>query len=330
VVETITEVESGGKPNKRYSYMEHKWMFDIHERSLITFHANIWASPSNDNDAFVLAYSTDDVTYTDMFTLTATSDDDAYQTFVLPGSLSGPVYIRIKDTDQTPGNRSLDTVSVDHMYIRVETAAGSPPEAPSNLEVATTSPGQIELIWNDTATNESGFEIERSLDRSTWEVVGTVGENMSAFTDSALAPATTYHYRVRAYNAAGHSGYSNEVIGTTTESVTLHVGDLDGFSNVVRNKWNATVFVAIHDVNENPVAGATVNGTWIDGTSGTGTCMTDSDGKCSISINNLKSNIPNVTFVVNDVTKSGFLYEPNENHDPEGDSDGTAITIFQE
>jgi hypothetical protein len=43
----------------------------------------------------------------------------------------------------------------------------------------------------------------------------------------------------------------------------------------------------------------------------------------------LKSNIPSATFTVTGVTKTGFLYLPEDNHDPGGDSDGTTVTIFQ-
>jgi hypothetical protein len=35
----------------------------------------------------------------------------------MPSSLSGTVYILVKDTDQTQGNRSLDKIFVDHMFI---------------------------------------------------------------------------------------------------------------------------------------------------------------------------------------------------------------------
>jgi len=36
-----------------------------------------------------------------------------------------------------------------------------------------------------------------------------------------------------------------------------------------------------------------------------------------------------VTFSVTDLSQPGFVYQPGDNHDPEGDSDGTAVTIFQ-
>jgi hypothetical protein len=71
-------------------------------------------------DAFLFAYSTDDASYTDMVTVTKTADDDTCQTFSLPSSLSGTVFIRVLDSDQTQGNSALDTVFVDHLFIQSE------------------------------------------------------------------------------------------------------------------------------------------------------------------------------------------------------------------
>ena len=40
--------------------------------------------------------------------------------YSLPSSLTGTVTIRVLDTDRTAGNRPLDTVHIDHMFIRGE------------------------------------------------------------------------------------------------------------------------------------------------------------------------------------------------------------------
>jgi hypothetical protein len=116
--EGISERESGGKPSKRYSYLEHKWTIEVAGGySQYVFKIEAHHTANSEGDDFVFAYSTDDGTYTDMVTVTKTSDDGIYQTYSLPASLSGTVYIRVKDTDQSQGNRSLDTVYIDHMYI---------------------------------------------------------------------------------------------------------------------------------------------------------------------------------------------------------------------
>jgi hypothetical protein len=114
---------------------------------------------------------------------------------------------------------------------------------------------------------------------------------------------------------------------TESSSDSLHIGDLDGFSNPNSNRWDAHVQITAHTVDEIPVAGATVTGTWSGGVSGNGTCITDSLGKCSLSMISIRGNLNNVTFTVNSAAHSTLLYDPALNHDPDGDSSGTTITI---
>lgn len=117
--EGIMEKESAGKPAKdRYTYLEHKWTIDVGGGyDSYTFYIEAYHTANSEGDDFVFAYSTDDSTYYNMVTVTKTADDDTYQTFVLPDTLSGTVYIRVLDTDQTPGNRVKDTIYIDHMFI---------------------------------------------------------------------------------------------------------------------------------------------------------------------------------------------------------------------
>lgn len=117
--EVITEVESGGRKSSRYSYLEHKWAIQAPVGgSTFSFHIEAFRSASSDGDNFVFAWSSDDQQYHDMLTVTKTVDDDQAQTFTFPGSLSGTVYIRVRDTNRTQGNQALDTISIDHMFLR--------------------------------------------------------------------------------------------------------------------------------------------------------------------------------------------------------------------
>jgi PAS domain S-box-containing protein len=75
------------------------------------------------------------------------------------------------------------------------------------------------------------------------------------------------------------------------------------------------------------LASATITGTWSGGVSGNGTCITDSLGKCSLSMISIRGNLNSVTFTVNSADHSTLLYDPALNHDPDGDSNGTTITI---
>ncbi len=95
-------------------------------------------------------------------------------------------------------------------------SALSPPAPPSGLSASAVSSSQIDLAWTDNSNNEGGFKVERSLSASSgFAQVATVAGNATSYSDAGLAPDTTYYYRVRAYNAAGNSAYSNTAGATT-------------------------------------------------------------------------------------------------------------------
>lgn len=89
------------------------------------------------------------------------------------------------------------------------------PVAPTSLSLAIISRTQINLSWKDNSTNETGFVIERSLDGINFTQIGSVGVNISTFSASSLTRNTWYYFRVRAFNAAGYSSYSNVAKGKT-------------------------------------------------------------------------------------------------------------------
>jgi hypothetical protein len=92
--------------------------------------------------------------------------------------------------------------------------AGTPPAAPSNLSGSAASGSQVNLTWTDNANNEDGFRIERcaGLFCSNFSEIATVGANATSYTDATGSPRTFYTYRVRAYNGAGNSAYSNTAL----------------------------------------------------------------------------------------------------------------------
>jgi len=90
-----------------------------------------------------------------------------------------------------------------------------PPAAPSNLQASAISTNQINLTWSDNSNNETQFRIERRVGGGGFSFLVNVGANTQNYSDTALAPATTYTYRVRAENSAGSSSFSNEASATT-------------------------------------------------------------------------------------------------------------------
>jgi predicted phage tail protein len=88
------------------------------------------------------------------------------------------------------------------------------PAAPTNLTATAISGRKITLTWVDNSSNESGFKIERSTDGTTFSRIKTVGANVKTFTNTGLTSGRMYYYRVRAYNSAGNSDYSNTASAT--------------------------------------------------------------------------------------------------------------------
>ncbi|MBN2508217.1 MAG: fibronectin type III domain-containing protein, partial [Verrucomicrobia bacterium] len=99
--------------------------------------------------------------------------------------------------------------ALDHFTLLKPDAPTQTPAVPSALVATTVSGTAIDLSWTDNANNEIGFIIERSMSGGAYSEVATLGANLTAFHDSGLTDNTEYSYRVKAFNAAGLSDYSN-------------------------------------------------------------------------------------------------------------------------
>ncbi|MHC4087536.1 MAG: CBM35 domain-containing protein, partial [Planctomycetota bacterium] len=209
VYEAIQEIESGGNPNKRNSYLEHKWTINVTGGDSVTFFVEAYHTTNSEGDDFIFAYSTDDVSYTNMVVVTKTADDDNQQSFVLPSSISGTVYIRVTDSDQTQGNKALDTVYVDHMFIRSETGGGpcTPTDCHVQSIVCDTAPGskgkkfgQVTVtIYDDCGNPVIGADVDGTFtgdfDDTIYDIT-TNGNGQAVFTTSTQVKNPVYQFCV--------------------------------------------------------------------------------------------------------------------------------------
>lgn len=318
--QVIQEIQSGGSPNNRYSYLTHKWQINLSGGNPIIFNVEAYHTANSEGDAFDFAYSTDDVNYTNMLTVTKVSDDNTLQSFNLPGGLSGPVYIRVTDTDQTPGNRTEDQVFIDRMYIFADGSGtgGNPPNAPSNLSASTVSSSQIDLSWTDGANDEDGFRVERSNDGSNFSEIATTAANTTSYSDGGLSASTTYHYRVRAYNTNGNSAYSNTDNATTSggggNPVSMHVASITpGTENAGQGNKRGKVTVLIQDDQGNPVDAAQVDGTFTGDFNETVSGVTDASGSVDLVTSGMVKGSVVFNFCVDDVQHATLSYSPGDN-----------------
>jgi predicted phage tail protein len=125
--------------------------------------------------------------------------------------MSGTYIARLTVTDNQ-GASSSSTAT-----IQVNTIPPTIPAAPSNLLASALSKTQISLSWTDNSANETGFRIERcaGANCTNFVEITTVGANIKNYTNTGLKRNTTYRYRVRAFNSAGASAYSNTATATT-------------------------------------------------------------------------------------------------------------------
>ncbi|OHE57247.1 MAG: hypothetical protein A2Z47_09125 [Thermodesulfovibrio sp. RBG_19FT_COMBO_42_12] len=115
---------------------------------------------------------------------------------------------------------------------------------PTKLTATAISPTQISLAWSDNATGEGGYRIERKISGGTYtEIPGSpLQAGSSSFTDSGLAPNTTYTYKIKAYNDIAESFYSTEV--STTTPLTGSTGGGGGGNCSIGARQNIPTAVA--------------------------------------------------------------------------------------
>jgi hypothetical protein len=93
---------------------------------------------------------------------------------------------------------------------------------PTGLSANAVSATQVNLGWTDNASNETNYLVQRSSDGGvTWNNLATLAADATNYSDTSVGAASTYVYRVQAYNTSVSSNYSNAASVTTPAVPTV-------------------------------------------------------------------------------------------------------------
>ncbi len=216
------EVEDGPIPNANDGDLETYWeSADVDEGVPEWLHVDLeeifdvdsisvaWES-KNYATVYEIQTSQDDVNWTTA--VSATKDDKGTDVFSFPAVAAR--YVRVHMTEY---KKSSVKIAEFEVFGCSDGGSPQPPADPSGLTATANGTAQIDLAWTDNSGNEDNFKIERHAGDGNFAEIATVGADVTSFGDTGLSASTTYTYRVRAANAAGNSGYSNEASATTDD-----------------------------------------------------------------------------------------------------------------
>lgn len=138
------------------------------------------------------------------------------------------VQIRIRTVKSAAAD---GTVNADAFYINVNynVPDSTPPAWPStgSLSAGAVEPNQVNLSWTNDATDNvgvTGWEIYRKLRAdSAWPgtPIYMASGTANSYSDTSVAPGTSYDYKIRAKDGAGYSSSWSNVAGAATPPDTI-------------------------------------------------------------------------------------------------------------
>jgi len=87
----------------------------------------------------------------------------------------------------------------------------TPPAAPTALTASVLSSSRVLLNWSDNSGNEQGFRVQRAQGAGSFVLLAELGANATGYSDATVRAGKVYQYRVRAFNQAGTSAWSNTI-----------------------------------------------------------------------------------------------------------------------
>ena len=203
-------------------------------------------------------------------------------------------------------------------YLRLTTLS-PPPPPPSKPPVAsfTSSCSTLTCAFDGSASSAA----DGMITSYQWDFGDGSGGSGASVNHTYPAPGT-YTVALAVRDSLGQvNGQRRDV---TVVAAAAHVGDIDQAVKKQSSLWTATVTIEIHGGSHAPLANATVRGSWTDGS--TASCVTNGAGRCSLTLPGIARSQSSVRFTVSSVTHA-LGYEPDNNHDPDADSNGITIIV---
>lgn len=263
-----------------------------------------------------------------------------------------PVGLLFAGSDtQTIANR-IDLV-LNHFGVSIDGEAAAPPTPTTDVAITGVSaPGSVTggttTDVDVTVRNVGNQDVSAGFDVTLTDATDAVEIGTQSVPGLAAGETTTLTF---SWNTTGGSFGSHTLTAShdfadddpsndeasTSVNVDdpsapsgIHVGDLDGWASNDGRTWSATVEVTVHDATHTPLNGATVTGTWVPSGLASDECTTGElggNGTCIFLYVSARKNVKSLTFTVTDVAAAGETYVEVANHDPDGSSDGTSITV---
>jgi len=160
-----------------------------------------WSDNATDETAYTVERSPDNNSWLELDTLSANTTTYSDTTM----QCGTQAHYRVRAHNSTTGLYSSysSTITV--------TMPDCPLLAPSDIYAIPISPTEITVYWLDNADDETGYEVQRSLDGTNWSGLTTVGTDTTSFTDSNLSCGTLHYYRVRAVRGSTLSDFTVDV-----------------------------------------------------------------------------------------------------------------------
>ena len=167
---------------------------------------------------------------------------------------------------------------------------------------------------------ETSYNYETGYYEATWDT--------TSFDDG------NYTINARAIDSAGNPAQNSISVFVSNNGLppSVHIADLDGESYIficlnrkcTKYAWAADIDILVHDHNHQSVENAMVDISWSDGS--VDSCITGGNGWCNV-VGYQFARTDQLTLTVTEISYPGLPYRQDFNHDPDGDSNGTSITI---